>query len=159
MSSRYAKNTDSVVANDAALHYSGSNVFPDYPREKVNSKEYKDFWDCMNTILESHESFGHLQRGAMPSSWLKYELADETGLTVLVVPSMSNAKYLDIVKHNSGVQKILRENQSRKMQLTALVDAATRALAAQCQASLRTNAPLLLRALEKECAVPVLILC
>ena len=159
MSSRYAKNnTDSVAANDAALHFSGSNLFPDYPREKVNSKEYKDYWDCLDTIIDSHETFGHLQRGVMPSSWLKYQLADTTGLTVLAVPAATNAKYIEIVKHNTGVQKVFRDNQARTMQVTALTEAATRTLAAQCQASLRTHAPLLLLSLQEQCKVKASLL-
>ena len=88
----YAKNnTDSVVANDAALHtFPAATSFRITP-QKVNSKEYKDYWDCCDTIIDSHETFGHLQRGVMPSAWLKYELADTTGLTVLAVPATVRA--------------------------------------------------------------------
>ena len=156
MASRFAntgKSTDGAAADDAALQYTGSNVFPDYPRERVNTKQNKDFWDAMDTILDGHETFGHLERGILPSAWLKFELVDTDGLTALSVPAQTNARYTDIVKHNTSVAKVICENSSRTMQLTAATETANRALAAQIQASLRVNAPLLLASLLQQCTI------
>ena len=58
----------------ATLTYEPGGVFPVQQSEELNTKDNEDYWRAMDNILDTHESFGHLERGETPPKFLEYEL-------------------------------------------------------------------------------------
>ena len=49
-----------------------------------------------------------------PPSFAKFDLVDESDLAVLPVPDRDNSSYMQIIRHNMGMQRTLRDNESRR---------------------------------------------
>jgi hypothetical protein len=139
------------------MHYTGANVFPDQPREQPNSKQTTEYWAEINGILDGHEYFGFMERGVTPPSFAKFDLVDESDLALLPVPGTDSASYTQIVRHNMGVSKTLRDNASRKSERASTAIALNRKLAAQVAAALRPNAPMVLLTLQTCHKIPQLL--
>ena len=158
MASRLAQHQAGTVPREG-LHYTGANAFPDQQREQPNSKEVEELWTEIDGILDGHDYsyYGYMERGVTPPSFAKFDLVDETDLAVLPVPGRDEANYMQIIRHNMGVQRTLRDNTTRRKELAATKIGLERKLAAQVAAALRNNAPMVLISLQTKHKIPQLL--
>ena len=73
------------------------------------------------------------------------------------MPGTDSASYTQIVRHNMGVAKTLRDNASRRSERAATTIGLNRKLAAQVAAALRPNAPMVLLTLQTRHKIPQLL--